>query len=110
MRFAPALATTPSPPMCSRRSNRSGEAAHEAVKAGEKILCAWVFGVFEELCGRAALDNDAVAHKGDEISNLVGKGNLVGDDDHRHPLLGELLDNPQDLADQFGVEGRGDLV
>src|SRR6516162_772271 len=87
-----------------------GKAAHEAVKAGEKGAGARVFRMLEDLPRRATLDDHTVAHKGDEISDLVGEGYLVGDDDHRRPLLGDLLDHSQDLADELGVECRGDLV
>ena len=69
-----------------------------------------VFGVLEDLLGPTALDDHTTAHKGDEISDLVGKGYLVGDDDHCHPLLGELLDHCQDLTDELGIERRGDFI
>ncbi len=35
---------------------------------------------------------------------------LVRDDEHRHPLLGELAHRAQHLADQFRVQRRGYLV
>ena len=62
--------------------------------------------VFEELRGRTALDDDPVAHEGDEIGDLMSKGDLMRDDDHRHSFPGELLDDPQYLADQLRVERR----
>src|SRR4051812_21985726 len=71
------------------------ETSHGPVKAGEEAACARVLRVFEELRGRTALDDDAVAHKGDELGDLMGKGDLVRDDDHSHSLPGELLDDPQ---------------
>src|SRR5271169_3761337 len=70
------------------------KAAHEAMEAGEKAAGARVFGVFEDLAGRTALDDHTVADKGDEIRDLMGKRDLVGDDDHRHSLRRELLDHP----------------
>src|SRR6516164_3188063 len=88
------------------RSSR--EAAHKSMKAGEKAAGPRILRVFEELRWRPALDDDPVAHKGDEISDLMGKGDLMGHDDHRHPFAGELLNDPQDFADQLGIERRGD--
>src|ERR1700720_485538 len=92
------------------RSTSGRNAAHEPVKASEEAAGARVLRAFEELRGRAALDDDPVAHEGDEIGDLVGEGDLMGDDYHRHSLPGELLDDPQHFADQFGVKRRGDLV
>src|SRR5712671_4433058 len=89
---------------------RSRETSHGPVEAGEEAACARVLRVFEELRGRTALDDDAVTHEGDELGDLMGKGDLMRDDDHCHSLPGELLDDPQHFADQLGVERGGDLV
>ena len=44
------------------------------------------------------------------LADLVGEAHLVRDHDHGHALVGKLLHHRQHLADQLGVEGRGDLV
>ena len=44
------------------------------------------------------------------IPDIARKRDLVGDDDHRHPLLGELADYPQHLADELGIERARHLV
>src|SRR5689334_5413525 len=100
-----------------RRRGRNGalsisgrKAPHEPVKAGEEAAGTRVLRVFEKLRGRTALDDDTVAHEGDQIGDLMGKGDLMGDDDHCHSLPGELLDDPQHFADQLRVERRSDLV
>src|SRR5207248_687623 len=90
-------------------STTGRKAPHETVKPGEKAAGAGILRVFEELRGWAALEDDALAHEGHEIGDLMGEGDLMGDDDHRHPFSRELLDDPQDFADQLGVERRGDF-
>ena len=60
--------------------------------------------------GLALLDDDAAVHEDDVVGDLAGEAHLVGHDDHRHALLGELAHDAQHLADELGVEGRGRLV
>src|SRR4051812_46640617 len=67
---------------------RSRKAAHGPVKAGEKAAGAGVLRVFEGLRGRAALDDHPVAHERDVSGDLMGKGDLMRDDDHCHSLPG----------------------
>ena len=67
-------------------------------------------GVREELVGRGVLDDLALVDHRDEGGRPAGEAHLVGDDDHRHALPGELLHDRQDLADQLRIEGRGGLV
>ena len=44
------------------------------------------------------------------VADVAGEAHLVGDDDHRHPLGGELAHHVEDLLDQLRVERAGDLV
>ena len=44
------------------------------------------------------------------LRDLAREADLVGDDDHRHPLAGQLAHHVEHLLDQLGVERRGDLV
>ena len=47
---------------------------------------------------------------GHAVADLAGEADLVGDDDHRHPLRGEFAHHVQHLLDQLGVERARDLV
>src|SRR5438552_11103619 len=58
--------------------------------------------------GRAILDDAAAIEKHDAVADIARERDLVGDDDHGHAVLGELAHDAQHLADQLGVERRGD--
>ena len=67
-------------------------------------------GVAEDLRGRAVLEDAAAVEERDAVGDLAGEAHLVGGDQHRHAAVLELADHVEHLADQLGVEGRGDLV
>jgi len=75
--------SSPRPTAREGPSTRGRKASHKPVKAGEKAADARVLRIFEELGGRAALDDDPIAHERDEIGDLMGEGDLMGDNDHR---------------------------
>ncbi|CDN41235.1 6-pyruvoyl-tetrahydropterin synthase [Paenibacillus sp. P22] len=56
------------------------------------------------------LDNDASVHEYNPVGYLPGELHLVGDDDHRHPLLSQLPHHFQHFADQLRIERRCRLV
>ena len=58
----------------------------------------------------ALLDDHAVVHEDDPVADVAGEAHLVGDDDHRHPLRGQLAHHVEHLLDQLGVERAGHLV
>ncbi len=64
----------------------------------------------EDLGGGALFNDLAAFEDNDAMGDAAGEGHFVGDDDHRHAFLGELLHHVEDLADRFGVEGGGGLV
>src|SRR6478672_3718920 len=66
--------------------------------------------VREELLGGVLLDDRAVGHEHDAVRGGAGKAHLVGDDDHRHALLGEVDHHVEDLLDHLRVECGGRLV
>ena len=66
--------------------------------------CAQHFG------GGATLHHHSAVHEDDFVGHLAGEGELVGDDHHGPALLGEFLDDAQDLAHQLRVQGRGGFV
>ena len=45
-----------------------------------------------------------------DVGDLAGEPQLVGDHDHRHPVVGEQAHDVEDVAHQLGVERRGRLV
>ena len=59
---------------------------------------------------RPGLDHDAVVHEHHRVADLAGEADLVRDDDHRHPVGGQLAHRVEHVADQLGVERRGRLV
>src|SRR5690606_12180480 len=69
-----------------------------------------VLGVGEYVLGRPFLDDHPSVHEHDPVGDLPGEPHLVGDDHHRHPVLGEATHHVEDLPDQLGVEGGGRLV
>ena len=56
------------------------------------------------------LDDHALVHEHVEVADLAREVELVRDDDHRHPRLGELAHDAEHLADELRVERRGRLV
>src|SRR5665647_2205243 len=66
--------------------------------------------VGEELLGCVLLDDPALRHEHHPVGGPAGKAHLVGDDDHRHPVLGQPGHDVEDLVDHLGVERRSRLV
>src|SRR6056297_2858028 len=56
----------------------------------------------------AGLVDPAGMHEDHPVADLAGKAHLVGHHGQRHALAGQLADDGQNLADQFGIERRGD--
>ena len=77
---------------------------------GEEGLGALVLWVGDDLAGISALDDDAFVHEDKGVSDLAGKSDLMGDDDHGHALLGERAHHVEDLAHELRVEGTRGLV
>ena len=66
--------------------------------------------VGEDLGRQPLLDDPALVDEQQPVADITGEVHLVGDDHHRHALLGELTHHLQHLADQLRVERRRDLV
>ena len=60
--------------------------------------------------GWPCLDDDALVHEHHAVGDLAGEAHLVGDDDHRHAVVGEPAHHVEHLADELRVERRGRLV
>ncbi len=56
------------------------------------------------------LHNWPIVHEKDPVRHLAGKAHLVGDYQHGHALLGQLLHHVQHLAHHLRVQGGGGLV
>ena len=50
-----------------------------------------MFGVAEDLVGRALLHDLAAVHEHDTAGNFLGKAQLVGHDHHGHAFFSQLL-------------------
>jgi len=73
---------------------------------GEEVLRPFSLWVAEEFFRRVIFLNVAIGHEPDAVGHGLGKAHFVGDHDHRHPLLRQVLHNVQDFTDHFGVQSR----
>ena len=102
-----------------RRERPSRESEGRAVAAGRRIsrraptgtgCSSGVCGAPKICCRRADLVDAAGVHEDDAVGHLAREAHLVRDHQQRHAVVGQRLDDAQHLADQLGVERRGDLV
>ncbi|EKU46918.1 6-pyruvoyl-tetrahydropterin synthase [Brevibacterium casei S18] len=79
--------------------------------AREERPRAFVTRVVEDEVGRALLENAAAVEHHHSVGYLPRELHLVGDEEHRDVRgLGDVAQHCEDVADELGVEGRGDLV
>ena len=69
-----------------------------------------MLGVGQEGLGGGGFDDAAFVHEGDLVGDFSGEVEFVGYDEHGHSGLGEVSDDLEDFADEFGVEGGGWFV
>ena len=67
-------------------------------------------GLAEDPVRRTLLEDEALVEEDDAVGDVAREAHLVGGDEHRHPLGGELADDVQHLADELGIERAGHLV
>src|SRR6478609_3285663 len=77
---------------------------------GQEFACSRVPCLVENERGRPDLQNVAALHEDDGIGNFAGKSDLVRDDHQRRTGARQILDDVENLADQFRIERRGRLV
>ena len=75
----------------------------------QKFAGALLLRVRKELLRGGLLHDDAVLHEDGLGRNVPRKAHLVGDDQHGHPLLGQLAHDREHFARQFRVQGRGGI-
>src|SRR5829696_4695872 len=101
----PASSTTltprsgPVPRPSSMPSIMPGSAGRE--DAGQEAAGPLLPRVAEDLGGRAVLEDPALVEEADGGGDVAGEGHLVGRQDHRGPLLGQLADDREDVADEL---------
>src|SRR5690606_15673627 len=78
--------------------------------AGQERRGAFLLRVVEDLVGWSLFDDDAAVHEDDGVGDLTGETDLVRDDHEGRAVTGEVADDGENLADEFGVERRGGLV
>src|SRR5487761_1828982 len=66
--------------------------------------------VSEDLGRRPLLDDLAAVHDHHSVGDVSGDRHIVGDDDHRHALVGQPPHDLHDLVGHLRVERRGGLV
>ena len=69
---------------------------------GQEVLQALALRMLKYILGRTFFNELTVSHEQHAVADLTGKAHLVGNDDHRHALVGKLLHNVENLADHFG--------
>ena len=60
--------------------------------------------MLENLLRCSLLDDLTIGHEDHAVTHLTGEAHLMGDADHRHALMRELLHNLEHLADHLRVE------
>ena len=96
-----------------RRRFRPGarRSCHSASQnAAQELFRTGMRGRPKDLATNTMFDNLPVLHKDQRVGDLPGKTELVGDDEHRHPLIGQGPHNIEHLAHPFRVERAGWLV
>src|SRR5215210_3948555 len=78
--------------------------------APQELPGAGVFGRGEDPLGRPLLQDGALVEEAHTVRDVAREAHLVGGDEHGHALVGELLDDAQDLGDELGVQGARHLV
>ena len=66
--------------------------------------------MLENLLRRTLLDELTICHEDHAVAHLTGEAHLMGDADHRHALMCELLHNLEYLADHLRVERTRRLI
>ena len=64
----------------------------------------------ENLFGFSLIDHDAAVHEGYIGCNLARERHFVRHHDHGHAFGGELPDDGEHFADEFGIESRSHFV
>ena len=62
------------------------------------------FGVFKERLWGALFDDFAFVDKDDAAGDFFGEVHFVGDDDDSHALVGDFVDEFQNVTNGFWVE------
>ncbi len=60
---------------------------------GQECLCSLLLRVCYEFVCRTFLNDYAAIHEYDPVSNVTRKAHLMGNDNHRHLLFSEILDD-----------------
>ena len=76
----------------------------------EERLRAWLGGRLEDARRRALLEDSPLMQEAHAVADLAGERHLVRRDQHRHPVGLQPANDVEHLADEFGIEGRRDLV
>src|SRR5438093_55939 len=64
----------------------------------------------EDLLGRSLLEDHALVEEAHAARDVAREPHLVRRDEHRHPALGQLADDAEDLGDELRVERARHLV
>src|SRR5579875_274322 len=80
------------------------------VECGDKLARVVGAGRIHDLLRRALLHDETIAYKGYGIRRSAGEVHLMGHDDHREALAGEVLHDAKDLTDRLRVQGACRLV
>ena len=76
----------------------------ELAVAREEVAGPLAARVLQDLVGGPDLVEPTVGQEDDLRGEVVGKTELVGDEEHGAPLPGEAADDPQHLPNELGIE------
>ena len=67
-------------------------------------------GLVEDLVGGAGFEDVALVEEEDTVGDFADEGHFVGDQEHGITSLSDFLNDTEDLANEFRVEGRGGFI
>lgn len=76
----------------------------------QEIFRSLILRIADDFFRRSFLDDLTVIHEDDMIGDLSGKRNLMGHNDHRTILFGELTDDVQYFLGELRIQGTGRLI
>ncbi|TXT53539.1 MAG: hypothetical protein BAJATHORv1_170009 [Candidatus Thorarchaeota archaeon] len=95
-----------------RLEYRSRFAARDCLveNLAHELLRPLLFRIAENLLRGSLLDDASLVQEDHTVGRCPSEAHLVGDDDHGHPLLGQVEHHVEHLLDHLRVEGRRRLV
>ena len=78
--------------------------------SAEEFSGTFIFRVYKDLLRIALLQNYALIHEDNPITDFTGKRHFMRDNDHGHAFGSKSFHDVEDFADNFGIKSRGRFV